>query len=277
MPFLEVKNLSQTLGKKDILKSISFAVDAGQVVAFLGPNGAGKTTLLKTVIGLHPTKNVTRNGAVCESTTHVIATHGGAEQNADNQILLAGKEIQHWPVYKRIEEGLVYLPQQTSLFQQLSVQDNLAMVFEYQTYWKTSTKKDFLKERDIWLEITTLTQTLKQKAGTLSGGQKRKLEVVRSLLMHPKIIMLDEPFAGVDPKSIYELKKIFTDTAKSGIAILISDHNVEQLLSIAQLVYVIINGQNITSGGIKEIIENNFTKEYYFGNQFYNEISQKYL
>lgn len=257
MAFLEVKNLSQTLGKKGILKSISFSVDVGQVVAFLGPNGAGKTTLLKTVVGLHPTQI--------------------GEQNGINQILLAGKAIQSWPVHKRIEEGLVYLPQQTSLFQQLSVQDNLAMVFEYQTYWKTSTKKDFLKERDIWLEITGLNQTLKQKSGTLSGGQKRKLEVVRSLLMHPKIIMLDEPFAGVDPKSIYELKKIFTDTAKSGIAILISDHNVEQLLSIAQLVYVIINGQNITSGGIKEIIENNFTKEYYFGNQFYNEISQKYL
>lgn len=260
MAFLEVKNLSQMLGGKEILKDISFSIDAGQVVAFLGPNGAGKTTLLKTVIGLHPTKNVTQT-----------------QKNSCNQILLAGKEIQDWPVHKRIEEGLVYLPQQTSLFQQLSVQDNLAMVFEYQTYWKTSTKKDFLKERDIWLEFTTLTQTLKQKAGTLSGGQKRKLEVVRSLLMHPKIIMLDEPFAGVDPKSIYELKKIFTDTAKSGIAIVISDHNVEQLLSIAQLVYVIINGQNITSGGIREIIENNFTKEYYLGKQFYNEISQKYL
>ena len=205
MAFLEVKNLSQTLGKKDILKDISFSVETGQVVAFLGPNGAGKTTLLKTVVGLHPTKNVAQKGS--------------------NQILLAGKEIQNWPVHKRIEEGLVYLPQQTSLFQQLSVQDNLAMVFEYQSYWKTYTKKDFFHERDAWLEITDLTQTLKQKAGTLSGGQKRKLEVVRSLLMHPKIIMLDEPFAGVDPKSIYELKKIFTDTAKLGIAIVISDHN----------------------------------------------------
>ncbi len=257
MAFLEVKNLSQTLGKREILKGISFSVDAGQVVAFLGPNGAGKTTLLKTVIGLHQTKNATQNG--------------------NNQILLAGKEIQNWPVHKRIEEGLVYLPQQTSLFQQLSVQDNLTMIFEYQSYWKAKTKKDFLHERDAWLEITDLTKTLKQKAGTLSGGQKRKLEVVRSLLMHPKVIMLDEPFAGVDPKSIYELKKIFTDTAKLGIAIVISDHNVEQLLSIAQLVYVIISGQNITSGGIREIIENNFTKEYYLGNQFYSEISQKYL
>lgn len=257
MTFLEVKSLSQFLGKKEILKNISFKIGAGQVVAFLGPNGAGKTTLLKTVMGLHPTMS--------------------SLQEDHNKILLSGKQIQNWPIHKRVEEGLVYLPQQTSLFQQLNVQDNLSVVFQYQSYWRAFTEKDFLKERDNWLEITDLTKVLKQKAATLSGGQKRKLEVVRSLLMHPKIIMLDEPFAGVDPKSIYELKNIFLETAKSGIAILISDHNVDQLLSIAQLVYVVINGQNITSGGIKEIIENNFTKEFYFGNQFYNEISQRYL
>jgi lipopolysaccharide export system ATP-binding protein len=257
MAFLKVIKLNQFLGKKSILKDISFNVDIGQVVAFIGPNGAGKTTLLKTVMGLYPVHNISKNDSV--------------------QIILNNKQIQNWPVYKRVEEGLVYLPQQTSLFQQLSVQDNLKIVFEYQSFWRKLSVNDFLAERDQWLNITGLTCTLKQKSGTLSGGQKRKLEVIRSLLMHPKVIMLDEPFAGVDPKSIYELKKIFVDVAKRGIAILISDHNVDQLLSIAQLGYVIINGQNIVSGGIKEIIENNFTKEYYFGNQFYNEISQRYL
>lgn len=257
MTFLEVKSLSQFLGKRNILKNISFRVEAGQIVAFLGPNGAGKTTLLKTVMGLYPTLPCL--------------------QKDQNEILLSGKQIQNWPIYKRVEEGLVYLPQHTSLFQQLSVQDNLSIVFQYQPYWKAFTEKDFIKERDNWIEITGLSNILEQKVATLSGGQKRKLEVVRSLLMHPKIIMLDEPFAGVDPKSIYELKNIFLETAKSGIAILISDHNVDQLLSIAHMVYVIINGQNITSGGIKEIIKNNFTKEFYFGNQFYSEISQRYL
>jgi lipopolysaccharide export system ATP-binding protein len=257
MTFLEVKNLKQSLGKKEILKDISFKVQEGQIVAFLGPNGAGKTTLLKTVMGLYPTLPSTQKGC--------------------NEILLSAKQIQNWTVYKRVEAGIVYLPQHTSLFQQLSVQDNLEIVFRYQAYWRLLSHKNFIKERDNWLEITGLSDTLEQKAATLSGGQKRKLEVVRSLLMHPKIIMLDEPFAGVDPKSIYELKNIFLETARSGIAVLISDHNVDQLLSIAHMVYVIINGQNITSGGIKEIIKNNFTKEFYFGNQFYSEISQRYL
>lgn len=255
--FLEVKNLSQLFGKKDILKNISFSVQEGQIVAFLGPNGAGKTTLLKTVMGLYPTLPCLQKG--------------------DNEILLSESQIQNWPVHKRVEAGLVYLPQHTSLFQQLSVRDNLLIVFKYQTYWKSFSEKDFIRERDNWIENTGLSSVLEQKAATLSGGQKRKLEVVRSLLMHPRVIMLDEPFAGVDPKSIYELKNIFLETAKSGIAVIISDHNVDQLLSIANMVYVIINGQNITSGGIKEIIENNFTKEFYFGNQFYNEISQRYL
>src|SRR5271157_698194 len=133
MPFLEVKNLSQTFGKKEILKNISFEIDSGQVVAFLGPNGAGKTTLLKTVIGLYPVR--------------------GDSNIGHNQIFLSGKEIQNWSVHKRVEEGLVYLPQQTSLFQQLSVQDNLTMVFEYQSYWNARSEKDFIGERDAWLEI----------------------------------------------------------------------------------------------------------------------------
>ncbi|KKQ33107.1 MAG: ABC-type (Unclassified) transport system, ATPase component [candidate division TM6 bacterium GW2011_GWF2_37_49] len=255
MSFLEIKHLSKSFGKKQILKDVSFSINPGQVVAFLGPNGAGKTTLLKTMIGLYG--------------------YDKSEQSSA-QILFDGINILDWPVYKRVEQGMVYLPQQTSLLQQLTVYDNLQIVFEYQAYWKNIDKAEFIKERDHWLEITGLQETLNQKAGTLSGGQKRKLEVVRSMLMHPRLIILDEPFAGVDPKSIYELKKIFVDTSQQGIAILISDHNVDQLLSIAQLVYVFINGQIVTSGGVKEIIENKLTKEHYLGNQFYNEITQRY-
>ena len=255
MSFLEIKHLSKSFGKKQILKDVSFSINPGQVVAFLGPNGAGKTTLLKTMIGLY--------------------RYAKSEQSSA-QILFDGVNILDWPVYKRVEQGIVYLPQQTSLLQQLTVYDNLQIVFEYQSHWKNIEAAEFIKERDHWLEITGLQETLNQKAGTLSGGQKRKLEVVRSMLMHPRLIILDEPFAGVDPKSIYELKKIFVDTSQQGIAILISDHNVDQLLSIAQLVYVFINGQIVTSGGVKEIIENKLTKEHYLGNQFYNEITQRY-
>jgi lipopolysaccharide export system ATP-binding protein len=256
MSFLEVKHLCKSFGKRQVLKDVSFSINPGQVVAFLGPNGAGKTTLLKALIGLHrPTKS----------------------ELSSVQILFDGINILDWPVHKRVEQGIVYLPQQTSLLQQLTVFDNLQIVFEYQSYWKNIDIEEFVTERDSWLKITGLQDTLDQKVCTLSGGQKRKLEVVRSMLMHPRLIILDEPFAGVDPKSIYELKKIFVDTSQMGIAILISDHNVDQLLSIAELVYVFINGQIVTSGGVKDIIENKLTKEHYLGSQFYSEITQRYL
>jgi lipopolysaccharide export system ATP-binding protein len=259
MPFLATKNLTQFYGNKQILKNISFEINIGEIVALLGPNGAGKTTFLKTIIGLIPnTKNI--------------------ENAESNSILLDEKIINMLPVFKRVELGLLYLPQQTSLFREMTVFDNLKLIFEHHIYWKKLNNwNSFKEEMELWLTRTNLTNCLKQLAGNLSGGQQRKLEVVRSILLHPKVIMLDEPFAGVDPKSIYELKKIFTEMAQNNIAILISDHNVDQLLSIANRVYVIINGQVITSGGIKDIINNDYTKEMYLGNQFYTEISQKFL
>lgn len=258
MPFLNVVNLSQTFKKQRILKSISFHADLGNVVAFLGPNGAGKTTLLKTVMGLY------------QAPAYDQATQ-------TNLISINNKVVNDLPVHKRVECGLLYLPQQTSLFQQMTVFDNLKLVYEYQADWLNKPWATFQEEMEHWLEQTTLTAALNKYAGTLSGGQKRKLEVVRSLLMHPRAIMLDEPFAGVDPKSIYELKKIFTDMAAKDIAVIISDHHVDQLLSIAKLIYVVLGGEIVTSGTIKEVLENRFTKESYLGNQFYNEISDRFL
>jgi len=256
MAFLTIEKLAQTLGNKNILKNISLEVNMGTIVALLGPNGAGKTTLLKTIIGLHqtPSANTTLN---------------------QNLIWLDGELINAWPIARRVTQGLVYLPQQTSLFQQMSVLDNLKLVYDYHPAWRLQSWPPFWEECTRWLEHTSLTATTKQQAATLSGGQKRKLEVVRALLMQPKCIMLDEPFAGVDPKSIYELKKIFIDTAQSGIAILISDHHVDQLLSMAQQTYVILNGQVVCSGNSKDILENKLTKDSYLGNQFYNEMSQR--
>ncbi|MCK4264779.1 ATP-binding cassette domain-containing protein [Candidatus Babeliales bacterium] len=261
MSFLKVSNLSQFYGKKEILKNISFYTNLGEVVALLGPNGAGKTTLLRSVMGFLP-----------------ISKYNAKDNK--NAVHLSDQLINNFSVSKRVENGLAYLPQQTSLFLQLSALDNLRMVYEYHDYWrslKADGLKSFNSEMHKWLEKTSLTNILSQKCFQLSGGQKRKLEVVRSLLMHPKIIMFDEPFAGVDPKSIYELKSIFIDLAKNGIAIVISDHHVDQLLSIANRIYVIVGGEVVVSGGIKDIMDNKYTREMYLGSQFYSEMSKKFL
>lgn len=256
MPLLQVKDFSQILGKKAILSNISFQAELGKTLVILGPNGAGKTTLLKSIIGLHP----------CQKSS-----------GPHNLILFGDVIINTWSVAQRVEQGLLYLSQNSSLFQSMTVQDNLDIVYHYHPYWKDKPYNQFSDELNHWLTLTSLTHTLIQKAGTLSGGQKRKLEVIRSLLMKPKMLLLDEPFAGVDPKSIYELKKIFTDMAKSGIGVVISDHHVDQLLSIADRVYVIVGGRVVTSGTIKEILENAYTKESYLGTQFYEEMAQRFL
>ena len=251
-----VNNLNQTLGKKQILYDISFKIQKKSIVAFLGPNGAGKTTLLKTIIGLLKIKK---------------------SDNKKCSIFFDSQDITNYKISQKIDLGILYLPQHCSLFLQMNVLDNLKLIYKYHNYWQNIEKKKFYEKVDRWLEKTNLQNTKKQLAANLSGGQKRKLEIIRSILIHPKVIMLDEPFAGVDPKSIYELKKIFTDLSEQNITILISDHNVDQLLSIANLIYVIINGKIVTSGGIKEIIDNPYTKEMYLGKQFHSEISSKYL
>lgn len=257
MKTLVVTNLSKKIGSKKILERISLSVTTGEIVALLGPNGAGKTTLLKTIIGLSYTpaiKNLT-----------------------ENNITWGDLPLNQLSASQRVSLGLAYLPQHTSLFQQLSVEDNLELVFEYQDYWNKKQRSLFLQERNEWLNYTSLELTLKQPAKTLSGGQKRKLEIIRTLLMHPSIIMLDEPFAGVDPKSIYELKDIFHKIKADNIGIIISDHHVDQLLSIATRTYVIVQGAVVTSGSIEDILNCSYTKERYLGTQFYNEITERHL
>jgi len=256
MTLLSIQHFSQSLGKKKILSDITFSAAASNITVILGPNGAGKTTLLKSIIGLLPTPH--------------------AEPNL-NQIFFNEQIINQHPIYERVQQGLIYLPQQSSVFHSLTVQQNLDAVFDYHPYWADKTKKAFSDISEHWLTATNLTGTNSQKASTLSGGQKRKLEIVRALLMQPKMLLLDEPFAGVDPKSIYELKTIFINLASQGVGLVISDHHVDQLLSIAHYIYVVIGGKIISSGGIKEILENAHTKESYLGNQFFDEISKRFL
>lgn len=254
MSSLVVAKLSKKIRSKTILHDISLTASSGEVIALLGPNGAGKTTLLKTIIGLTQTPSAS---------------------SKSNNVQLNNEVINHWPMSKRISRGLYYLPQHTSLFQSMSVADNLQLVYEYHEYWQKKKLSCFQAERDKWLRYTSLEKTVEQQAGSLSGGQKRKLEVVRTLLTHPSIVMLDEPFAGVDPKSIYELKNIFQDIAKKNIGVVISDHHVDQLLSIATRAYVVVQGKIVTSGNIQDVLDCDYTKERYLGKQFYDEITER--
>ena len=256
MALLEVTNLSQHAGKKQLLHSISFSAEGSRVTALLGPNGAGKTTLLRTVMGLNP------NPTTPDGLT--------------NSIIFSGRPLNQLSVNQRVDLGLLYLPQHTSLIRQLTVMDNLLLVFTYHRWWEGKKRELFDQEAHRWLTLTGLTGTLAQSAETLSGGQKRKLEVVRSLLMKPQMLMLDEPFAGVDPKSIYELKHLFVELAKQGIGVIISDHHVDQLLSIATTAYVLVGGSVVASGGIQEILENSITKERYLGTEFYEDLAPRF-
>lgn len=255
---LVVEQLSKRIGSHQILSAISFQAQAGSVVAFLGPNGAGKTTLLRTIMGL-------------------LVTPEPDLKQRTNLVMLDGNPINHLAIDQRVGRGLIYLPQHPSLIQALSVRDNLAMVFCYHQFWQGKTRKEFDQTVAYWLDATSLSHALDQKAGVLSGGQKRKLEVVRSLLMDPKVLMLDEPFAGVDPKSIYELKAIFSSLAANGMCVIISDHHVDQLCSIAQRVFVVLAGRIVASGSLQDILANKDTKEKYLGTEFFDEISARFL
>ena len=255
---LQVQNLSQSIGRLQLLHGISCGVKDGTITALLGPNGAGKTTLLRSIIGLLPAPART--------------------------IFFQDQDISTWTVAARVAAGLVYLPQHPSLLSDMSVKDNLQLVFSYHKYWESvpgdeavQAKATFLQERDRWLALTGLSEHLKKPAGVLSGGQKRKLEVVRALLMHPKIVLLDEPFAGVDPKSIYELKELFVSLSQSGVGLLISDHHVDQLLAISSHIYVVMAGRVVTQGDVTDIMADKETKERYLGGAFYEEMAKKFL
>ena len=261
---LQVQNLSQSIGRVQLLHGISCVAKDGTITALLGPNGAGKTTLLRSIMGLLP-----------------VPKPKGRSIDA---ISYSGEIINSWTVAQRVNAGLVYLPQHPSLLTDMSVKDNLQLVFSYHPHWETSSldaalqaKATFLQERDRWLALTGLSEHLQKTAGVLSGGQKRKLEVVRSLLMHPKIMLLDEPFAGVDPKSIYELKELFVTLAQSGVGLLISDHHVDQLLAISSHIYVVMAGRVVTEGDVTDIMADEETKERYLGGAFYEEMAKKFL
>lgn len=238
MSKLEVINLEKIIKKTKVIHNISLEVNSGEVVGLLGPNGAGKTTTFYMICGLiQPT-----NGA----------------------ILLDKKDVKNLPLHKRAKEGIGYLPQESSVFKDLSVEDNLLLVAEF-----LKLSKEELEQRvEKMLELLSIEPIRLRKGLSLSGGERRRCEIARSLMIEPKFLLLDEPFAGVDPIAVGEIQRLIKELKVLGIGILITDHNVRETLSICDRAYVIKSGSVLASGSASEISHNEDVRKYYLGAEF---------
>lgn len=235
---LEVLNLKKKFKGREIVKGVSLMVEKGEIVGLLGPNGAGKTTSFFIIAGfLRPD---------------------------EGQIFFNGKDVTRLDVSERAHLGIIYLPQETSVFRGLTVEENFKIVMER---WHQRVKK--IEERiESYLDLFNLREVLKVKAQHLSGGQKRKVEILRALLIEPEIILLDEPFAGIDPLGIAQLKEIFKTLREQGIGLLISDHNVRDTLKICDRAYVMAEGVIIGQGDPQQLVGHSLVREKYLGADF---------
>lgn len=235
---LKVQNLEKIIKKTKIINDISLEVKSGEVVGLLGPNGAGKTTTFYMICGL------------------IEATNG--------KIYLDNQDISLLPLHKRAKMGIGYLPQESSIFKDLSVEENIALACE--VIYKT--KEEVNKRVDELLELLNIEPIRRRKAQNLSGGERRRCEIARALSLKPKFLLLDEPFAGVDPIAVADIQEIIKELSSLKIGILITDHNVRETLSICDKAYVIKDGSLLASGSASEIFENKLVRTYYLGSNF---------
>jgi lipopolysaccharide export system ATP-binding protein len=235
---LEAQGLQKSYGSRMVVKDVHVAVDAGEVVGLLGPNGAGKTTSFYMIVGLVP-------------------PNGG-------QVLFNGNDVTHMPMYKRARLGMGYLPQEESIFRKLTVEENLMAVLETLDL----SRKDRLARCQDLLERFSITHIRKNVALTCSGGEKRRLTIARSLVTTPSLLMLDEPFSGVDPIAVNEIQNIVEDLRKSGLAILITDHNARQTLELVDRAYLIYEGRVLREGTRDFLINDPVSRELYLGDRF---------
>ena len=235
---LHVTNLQKKVGARQILRNVSLDVQRGQVVALLGPNGAGKTSSFQAVIGL----------------THVDS----------GSITLDGVEITHLPMYRRARLGLGYLPQEASIFRGLSVEKNLRAVLEM----VTRTRAQLNTRLEELLTEFGITRVRHSPAPALSGGERRRVEIARALATNPAFILLDEPFAGVDPLAIRDVKNLVMQLKTRGMGVLITDHNVRDTLSLVDYAYIMAEGQVLASGTPTEIVNNPDVRRVYLGEDF---------
>ncbi|KAB7623822.1 LPS export ABC transporter ATP-binding protein [Alkalilimnicola sp. S0819] len=224
---------------RTVVKDASFALQSGEIVGLLGPNGAGKTTSFYMIVGL-------------------IAADGG-------RIVLDGQDITRLPIHTRARLGIGYLPQEASVFRKLSVANNLMAVLETR---KELSRAQRRQELDALLEEFHVTHLRDQMGISLSGGERRRVEIARALAANPRFILLDEPFAGVDPISVVDIQQIVRHLAERGIGVLITDHNVRETLGIVQRAYILGDGAVIAEGSAEEVLANQRVKEVYLGEHF---------
>ncbi len=236
---LSVQHLRKQFGNRLVVADVSFYLDAGEVVGLLGPNGAGKTTCFYMIAGL--------------------------VQPDFGEINLAGTSITTLPMHQRAALGLGYLPQEASIFRKLSVADNLLAIFESVT---DLTRTERLERTNALLTEFNLNHVRNSLGLALSGGERRRAEIARALATDPKFLLLDEPFAGVDPISVGDIKAIINYLAQREIGILITDHNVRETLDICQRAYIVNEGQLIAQGSSAEILDNELVKSVYLGENF---------
>jgi len=235
---LTLENISKSIKTKKIVDGISFDIKPGTINGLLGPNGAGKTTTFYLIAGL----------VKCD----------------EGKIIFDREDITSLPMHKRSKIGIKYLPQEPSIFQNLNVYENLYGLAEI----SFQTKQEIASFMDQSIEEFNLTEILNLKGRQLSGGQRRKVEIARTLAAQPKVILLDEPFAGIDPIAIEEIKQVLISLTKKNIAILITDHNVREALEICNKAIVINNGGIIAMGSKDELIKNELVKKVYLGNMY---------
>ena len=235
---LEVKDLKKTIKKSEIIKGISLEVNSGEVVGLLGPNGAGKTTTFYMICGL------------------ISPTSG--------DVFLNDEKITNVPLHKRAHLGIGYLPQESSIFKELSVEENLLLGAEI----LNQSKEEISKRVNEMLNMLNIEPIRLRKGVSLSGGERRRCEIARSLIIKPKFLLLDEPFAGVDPIAVSDIQSIVRDLKKLGIGVLITDHNVRETLAICDRAYVIKDGSLLASGSASEVANNKLVRTHYLGEGF---------
>lgn len=239
MSLLKASHLEKHYKKRKVVRDVSIQVQDGEIVGLLGPNGAGKTTSFYMIVGL-------------------IACDAG-------HVSLDDKDITHAPVHKRARLGIGYLPQESSIFRKLTVAENIMAILQLRKQLKQTQRQALM---DSLLQEFHITHLADSAGITLSGGERRRVEIARALAMEPRFILLDEPFAGIDPISVIDIKRIILHLRNRGIGVLITDHNVRETLDICQRAYIVSEGKIIADGTPTDILANKEVREVYLGHEF---------